>query len=139
MRIKAGRIWLTTWKTCSRTSEKNIKLFLVKYLQAAVKPRPISSHIQICNPTRHVARMVLIPLVDLMGQAVYRGLPGHRTAHVLPHRGKPYALSSAHRCGACFPCARGLDQPCSGAGPARDPGDCPGYPGSPNDGSDSGR
>src|SRR6266446_5520256 len=32
MRIKAGRIWLTTWKTCSRTSEKNIKLFLVKYL-----------------------------------------------------------------------------------------------------------
>src|SRR5438093_7601946 len=32
MRIKAGRIWLTTWKTCSRISEKNIKLFLVKYL-----------------------------------------------------------------------------------------------------------
>src|SRR6266446_4298404 len=32
MRIKAGRIWLTTWKTCSRTSEKNIKLFLVNYL-----------------------------------------------------------------------------------------------------------
>src|SRR2546422_10361090 len=32
MLIKAGRIWLTTWKTCSRISEKNIKLFLVKYL-----------------------------------------------------------------------------------------------------------
>src|SRR5882672_1450554 len=32
MRIKAGRIWLTTWKTCSRTSEKNIKLFLVNKL-----------------------------------------------------------------------------------------------------------
>src|SRR5881409_489779 len=32
MLIKAGRIWLTTWKTCSRISENNIKLFLVKYL-----------------------------------------------------------------------------------------------------------
>src|SRR5712691_6047201 len=38
MRIKAGRIWLTTWKTCSRTSEKNIKLFLVKYLPARRYP-----------------------------------------------------------------------------------------------------
>src|SRR5438132_1163472 len=34
MLIKAGRIWLTTWKTCSRISENNIKLFLVKYLSA---------------------------------------------------------------------------------------------------------
>src|SRR2546428_8042945 len=34
MLIKAGRIWLTTWKTCSRISENNIKLFLVKYLNA---------------------------------------------------------------------------------------------------------
>ena len=30
--IRAGRIWLTMWKMCSRTSEKNIKLFLFKYL-----------------------------------------------------------------------------------------------------------
>src|SRR3989442_14533392 len=36
MRIKAGRIGLTAWKACSRTSEKNIKLFLVKYLQANI-------------------------------------------------------------------------------------------------------
>src|SRR5882672_7464872 len=37
MLIKAGRIWLTTWKTCSRISEKNIKLFLVKYLAQTIE------------------------------------------------------------------------------------------------------
>src|SRR5882724_12345178 len=57
MRIKAGRIWLTTWKTCSRTSEKNIKLFLVK------------------NLFGHVARQTLIlrrdvALLDVAHQAV---------------------------------------------------------------------
>src|SRR6266699_2032517 len=34
MPIKAGRIWFTTWKTCSRISEINIKLFLVRYIIA---------------------------------------------------------------------------------------------------------
>src|SRR5712691_3622813 len=58
MRIKAGRIWLTTWKTCSRTSEKNIKLFLVKYL-APGKISPLSARLaQSAAPPPYPAQAV---------------------------------------------------------------------------------
>src|SRR6266850_7849570 len=83
MLIKAGRIWLTTWKTCSRISEKNIKLFLVKYLCAAA----LTAY---SNPSQHFMMVeVSEPHAPSASEASHtRKKPGYTHKH-------PEGLTSA--------------------------------------------
>src|SRR6266446_4091847 len=96
MLIKAGRIWLTTWKTCSRISEKNIKLFLVKYLCGS-KENVEMHHVRHLKDLNKKGKREMPLWMKIMISRKRKSIPLCRRCHDDIHHNRPESKRQGNR------------------------------------------
>src|SRR5207247_9202944 len=98
MLIKARHIWLTTWKTCSRISEKTIKLFLVKCLameHGQLLPHAVLALAECADPSSHGCHMLADGEVDPLDECCV-DLPAERRQHLIDGLQSPEHHAMCH-------------------------------------------